>query len=105
MVRDPVFDHAPPPYSLNLDVIDSTVVPLIFTVTGPVFHQDDVPPPFDFSVQLMVLVLFATDCVALHWRVRPMSPLYLFVFSVPLRTLASHTFDSTVNVFDCAHPE
>ena len=51
--------------------------------------------PLDFNVHLIVLVLLATLCVAVHDKMSPIVPwldvVYLFVLMLPLNAIVSKT--------------
>lgn len=77
-----------PVYMLTRDVELYTVVPLILQVTGPVLYQLLFPPAAE-RVQLMVDVLFATLCVAVHFSCRYL-PSYFEVLRVPVNAMTPH---------------
>jgi hypothetical protein len=83
MVSVPDFDHEV--YMLILDVVLYAVVPFILRVIGPVEYQLTFPPN-GLSVQEIVLVLFATDCVAVQDSCSPL-PSYVLVLTDPLNAI------------------
>jgi hypothetical protein len=83
MVSFPDFDHED--HMSIRSVVLYAVVPLILRVMGPVVYQLTFPPN-GLSVQEIVLVLFATDCVAVQESCSPL-PSYVLVLTDPLNAI------------------